>query len=68
MLAPMPCTEQTLLYPVWVSRLVFPFRYGKLVAGLLIFAVMWVLLILGSGNGELGFYSELFFAARVAPA
>jgi hypothetical protein len=59
-------TEQTLLYPVWVGRLVFPFRYGKLAAGLLIFVVMWVLLILGGRRNEIGFFAELFFAAMCA--
>lgn len=59
-------TEPTRLYLVWVYRLVFPFRYRKLAAGLLIFVVMWVLLIGSSGSGELGFYAELFFAAMCA--
>lgn len=58
--------EHTPLYPVWVGRLVFPFRYGKLAAGLLIFVVMWVLLILGSRHDEIGFFAELFFAAMCA--
>ncbi|MEZ5504309.1 MAG: hypothetical protein R3E50_17240 [Halioglobus sp.] len=49
-------------YPFWISRLVFPFRYGRLAAGMLIFAVMWLLLELGSRNGEIGFYAKLFFA------
>ena len=62
----MPSTKQSPLYPVWISLLAFPFRYGKLVAGLLIFTVMWVLLQLGSRSGELGFYAELFFAAMCA--
>ncbi len=59
-------TEPAPLYPVWVHRLVFPFRYGKLAAGLLIFVVMWLLVSAGSGSGELGFYVKLFFAAMCA--
>lgn len=62
----MPSSDQTKLYPVWVSRLVFPFRYGRLVAGLLIFVLMWMVLILGGSSDELGFYAELFFAAMCA--
>ncbi len=58
-------TEPVPLYPVWVHRLVFPFRYGKLAAGLLIFVVMWVLVSEGSGSGELGFYIKLFFCRYV---
>ena len=54
------------IYPVWVSRLVFPFRYGKLLAGLLIFIGMWVFLVLGNSAGEIGFFAELFFAAMFA--
>ncbi len=54
------------MYPIWLNRLVFPFRYGKLAAGTLIFIVMWVLLILCSRGGEIGFFAELFFAAMCA--
>lgn len=59
-------TEPASLYLVWVYRLVFPFRYGKLATGLFIFAVMWALLIGSRGISELGFYAELFFAAMCA--
>jgi len=59
-------TAHTSTYPVWVSRLVFPFRYGKLLAGLLIFIGMWVFLVLGNRAGEIGFFAELFFAAMFA--
>jgi hypothetical protein len=59
-------TEPVPLYPVWVHRLVFPFHYGKLAAGLLIFVVVWVLVSEGSRSGELGFYAKLFFAAICA--
>jgi len=54
------------LYPVWVYQIPFPFRFGKLATGLLIFAVMWVVLISVNRFGELGFYAELFFAAMFA--
>jgi len=59
-------TKPATLHPVWVHRLVFPFRYGELAAGLLIFTVMWLLLNEGAKSGELGFYSKLFFAAMCA--
>jgi hypothetical protein len=59
-------TKPATLYPVWVHRLVFPFRHGKLAAGLLIFTVMWLLLNEGAKSGELGVYSKLFFAAMCA--
>ncbi len=54
------------MYPIWLNRLVFRFRYGRLATGLLIFAVMWALFILGNRHNEIGFFSELFFAAMCA--
>lgn len=54
------------LYQIWLSRLVFPFRYGKLLAGLLIFIAIWMFLALGGSSGEIGFFAELFFAAMCA--
>ncbi len=59
-------TERIRLYRVWVDRLVFPFRYGRLIAGLMIFVVMWMLLIVGSRQAEIGFFAKLFFATMLA--
>jgi hypothetical protein len=59
-------TAPATLYPVWVHRLVLPFRYGPLLTSMLILAVMWMLLNVGAKTGELGFYSKLFFAAMCA--
>jgi hypothetical protein len=40
-------------YPIWVDKLMLPFRYGSLVTGALIFVVIWSLL--GLVGGEVSF-------------
>ncbi len=56
--------ELAIGYPIWVYKLVFPFRYGNLLAGLLIFVLIWT--VLGLLGGEISFYLKLFFVGMCA--
>jgi hypothetical protein len=56
--------EPAIGYPIWVYKLVFPFRYGNLATGVLIFVVLWI--VLGLVGGEIGFFLKLFFVGMCA--
>lgn len=56
--------EPEIGYPIWVYKLIFPFRYGNLVSGVLIFAVIWT--FLGLVGGEISFLLKLFFVGMCA--
>ena len=51
-------------YPIWVDKLMLPFRYGSLVTGVLIFVVIWSLL--GLVGGEVSFLLRSFFSGMCA--
>ncbi|MEH6559251.1 MAG: hypothetical protein V7459_15305 [Oceanicoccus sp.] len=56
--------EAAIGYPIWVYKLVFPFRCGGLVAGVLIFVLVWT--VLGLVDGDISVLLKLFFVSMCA--
>ena len=56
--------EGTKGYPLWVHKLVPPFRYGHFISGILIFILIWM--VLGLVGGDISIYLKLFFVSMCA--